>query len=125
MADVVVLVGTRKGLFVLQSDEARRDWELRGPYCEGWPIFHAIYDRDAGTILAAYAVGASYGYSLLWAFIPMTISLIVVQEMCVRMGVVTGQGLADLIRECFSVCVAREIASNTQVFGSDLFYLRL
>jgi hypothetical protein len=55
MADVLVLVGTRKGLFILESDEARRDWELRGPYCEGWPIFHAIYDRDSDTILAAAA----------------------------------------------------------------------
>jgi Mn2+/Fe2+ NRAMP family transporter len=44
-----------------------------------------------------------YGYTLLWTFIPMTISLIVVQEMCMRMGVVTGQGLADLIRENFGV----------------------
>jgi photosystem II stability/assembly factor-like uncharacterized protein len=55
MADVMVLVGTRKGLFILESDEARRDWEVRGPYCEGWPIFHAIYDRDTDTIFAAAA----------------------------------------------------------------------
>jgi photosystem II stability/assembly factor-like uncharacterized protein len=53
MPDVLVLVGTRKGLFVLQSDEQRRDWEVRGPFCEGWPIFHAIYDD--GTIYAAAA----------------------------------------------------------------------
>lgn len=54
--------------------------------------------------IATYSsAGAEYGYSLLWTFIPMTIFFIVAQEMCVRMGVVTGQGLADLIREQFGV----------------------
>ncbi|MEP6902915.1 MAG: divalent metal cation transporter, partial [Actinomycetota bacterium] len=47
--------------------------------------------------------GAEYGYTLLWSFIPMTICFIFAQEMCVRMGVITGQGLADLIREQFGV----------------------
>lgn len=59
--------------------------------------------NDASGIATYSSAGAGYGYSLLWAFIPMTISLIIVQEMCVRMGVVTGQGLADLIREQFGV----------------------
>lgn len=59
--------------------------------------------NDASGIATYSSAGATYGYSLLWTFIPMTISLIVVQEMCVRMGVVTGQGLADLIREQFGV----------------------
>lgn len=59
--------------------------------------------NDASGIATYSSAGAAYGYSLLWVFIPMTISLIVVQEMCVRMGVVTGQGLADLIREQFGV----------------------
>ncbi len=59
--------------------------------------------NDASGIATYSSAGAAYGYSLLWAFIPMTIGLIVVQEMCVRMGVVTGQGLADLIREQFGV----------------------
>jgi len=59
--------------------------------------------NDASGIATYSTVGASYGYSLLWAFLPMMISLIFVQEMCVRMGVVTGQGLADLIREQFGV----------------------
>lgn len=54
--------------------------------------------------IATYSsAGADYGYTLLWTFIPMTIFFIVAQEMCVRMGVVTGQGLADLIREQFGV----------------------
>lgn len=59
--------------------------------------------NDAGGIATYSSTGAAFGYTLLWAFIPMTISLIVVQEMCVRMGVVTGQGLADMIREQFGV----------------------
>jgi photosystem II stability/assembly factor-like uncharacterized protein len=54
MRTTVVIVGTRKGCFVLDSDD-RRDWRMRGPFCEGWPVYHAIYDRDAGTILAAAA----------------------------------------------------------------------
>jgi photosystem II stability/assembly factor-like uncharacterized protein len=55
VSKTVVLVGTRKGCFVLESDEARRDWNLRGPYCEGWPVYHAIYDRESGAIYAAAA----------------------------------------------------------------------
>ncbi len=66
-------------------------------------IIAANAGNDAGGIATYSSAGAAYGYSLLWTFIPMTISLIVVQEMCMRMGVVTGQGLADLIREQFGV----------------------
>jgi photosystem II stability/assembly factor-like uncharacterized protein len=53
---VVVLVGTKKGLFIAESDAARRSWDLRGPYCEHWPINHAIMDPASGTI---YAGGGS------------------------------------------------------------------
>jgi photosystem II stability/assembly factor-like uncharacterized protein len=56
MSKTVLLVGTRKGLFLAESDAARRDWELRGPYCEHWPIYHAVHDPASGTI---YAAGAS------------------------------------------------------------------
>lgn len=66
-------------------------------------IIAANAGNDAGGIATYSSVGAGYGYTLLWAFFPMIVSLIVVQEMCVRMGVVTGQGLADLIRERFGV----------------------
>ncbi len=66
-------------------------------------IIAANAGNDASGIATYSSAGAGFGYSLLWAFIPMTISLIIVQEMCVRMGVVTGQGLADLIREQFGV----------------------
>ncbi|HQU86337.1 MAG TPA: Nramp family divalent metal transporter [Pyrinomonadaceae bacterium] len=66
-------------------------------------IIAANAGNDASGIATYSTAGASYGYTLLWTFIPMTISLIIVQEMCVRMGVVTGKGLADLIREQFGV----------------------
>lgn len=59
--------------------------------------------NDAGGIATFASVGADYGYSLLWVLIPITISLGIVQEMCARMGAVTGKGLADLIREQFGV----------------------
>lgn len=59
--------------------------------------------NDAGGIATYASAGATYGYKLLWAFIPITVSLGLVQEMCARMGVVTGKGLADLIREQFGV----------------------
>jgi len=55
MPKTVLLVGTRKGCFLLTSDADRRDWEVKGPYCEGWPIYHAVYDRAGGTIYAAAA----------------------------------------------------------------------
>ena len=66
-------------------------------------IIAANAGNDASGIATYSTAGAAYGYTLLWAFIPMTISLIAVQEMCVRMGVITGKGLADLIREQFGV----------------------
>ena len=62
-------------------------------------IITANVDNDAGGIYTYSVAGAAYGYSLLWTLIPITIALIVVQEMVARMGVVTGKGLADLIRE--------------------------
>jgi len=59
----------------------------------------ANVDNDAGGILTYSQAGAQFGHSLLWTMIPITIALIVVQEMCARMGAVTGKGLSDLIRE--------------------------
>lgn len=63
----------------------------------------ANVDNDAGGIATYSIAGASYGYSLLWILIPVTIALIVVQEMSARMGAVTGKGLASLIRENYGV----------------------
>src|SRR6204780_2844565 len=61
----------------------------------------ANVDNDAGGIWTYSVAGAQFGYSLLWTMIPITIALVVVQEMSGRMGAVTGKGLSDLIREEF------------------------
>jgi len=63
----------------------------------------ANVDNDAGGILTYSQAGAQFGHLLLWTMIPITVSLIVVQEMCARMGAVTGKGLSDLIREEFGL----------------------
>ncbi len=62
-------------------------------------IITANVDNDAGGITTYSLAGSQFGYSLLWTFIPMIIALAVIQEMGVRMGIVSGKGLADLIRE--------------------------
>ncbi len=66
-------------------------------------IISASSGNEVSGIATYSTAGTDYGYTLLWTFIPMTVFFIVAQEMCVRMGVVTGQGLADLIREQFGV----------------------
>jgi len=66
-------------------------------------IITGSVDNDAGGITTYSVAGAIYGYKLLWTLIPAFIALVVVQEMNARMGVVTGKGLADLIRENFGV----------------------
>ncbi|HEX3967311.1 MAG TPA: Nramp family divalent metal transporter [Edaphobacter sp.] len=71
--------------------------------CLGPGFITANVDNDAGGILTYSQAGAQFGYTLLWTMIPITIALIVVQEMCARMGVVTGKGLSDLIREEFGL----------------------
>ena len=63
----------------------------------------ANVDNDSGGIFTYSQAGAQYGYSLLWTMLPITLALIVVQEMCARMGAVTGKGLSDLIREEFGL----------------------
>ena len=55
MSRTLLLVGTRKGLFMLESDADRRKWSMRGPYCEGWPVYHAVHDGTDGSIYAAAA----------------------------------------------------------------------
>jgi Mn2+/Fe2+ NRAMP family transporter len=62
-------------------------------------IITSVVDNDAPGIATYSVAGASFGYKLLWTLIPMTVLLIIVQEMAARMGVVTGKGLGDLIRE--------------------------
>ncbi len=61
----------------------------------------ANVDNDAGGIWTYSSAGAQFGHLLLWTMIPITLALIVVQEMTARMGAVTGKGLSDLIREEF------------------------
>ena len=91
---------------VVRQRRARRVWmrqllillSVIGP-----GLITANVDNDATGIFGYSQAGATYGYNLLWAVVLVTISLGVVQEMVARMGVVTGKGLADLIRERFGV----------------------
>jgi photosystem II stability/assembly factor-like uncharacterized protein len=55
MPRTLLLVGTRKGCFLLESDTDRRAWSVRGPFCENWPVYHAVHDRSTGAIYAAAA----------------------------------------------------------------------
>ena len=64
-------------------------------------IITSNVDNDAGGIATYTQAGSAYGYTLLWSLVPMTIALYVTMEMCARMGVITGKGLSDLIREEF------------------------
>jgi NRAMP (natural resistance-associated macrophage protein)-like metal ion transporter len=66
-------------------------------------IITANVDNDAGGITTYSQAGAHFGLATLWIFIPMTVALILIQEMVNRMGVVTGKGLSDLVRERFGV----------------------
>ncbi len=66
-------------------------------------IITANVDNDAGGITTYSVSGANYGYSLLWMMPLVAVALIIVQEMSARLGVVTGKGLADLIRERMGV----------------------
>ena len=68
-------------------------------------LITANVDNDAGGITTYSVAGSQFGYSILWTLIPITFLLILVQEMCARMGAVTGKGLADLIRENFGIKV--------------------
>src|SRR5215831_5641541 len=63
----------------------------------------AVVDNDAGGIITYSDAGARFGYLPLWTLIPITLLLIITQEMCSRMGAVTGKGLSDLIREEFGL----------------------
>src|ERR1035437_5257004 len=63
----------------------------------------AVVDNDSGGIFTYSAAGARYGYLPLWTLLPITLVLIITQEMCSRMGAVTGKGLSDLIRDEFGL----------------------
>jgi len=55
MSKVMLLVGTRKGCFVIDGNGDGRDWTVRGPFCEGWPVYHAVFDHESNTMYAAAA----------------------------------------------------------------------
>ena len=93
----------RRGAQGVRSTVARRKRLLAYIAILGPGMITANAGNDAGGIATFASVGADFGYSLLWLLIPITISLGIVQEMCARMGAVTGKGLADLIRERFGV----------------------
>ena len=69
-------------------------------------IITANIDNDASGITTYSVAGARFGYGLLWTLIPTTIALVVIQEMIARMGIITGKGLSDLIREKYGVKTA-------------------
>ena len=69
-------------------------------------IITANIDNDASGITTYSVAGARFGYSLLWTLIPTTIALVVIQEMIARMGIITGKGLSDLIREKYGIKTA-------------------
>jgi NRAMP (natural resistance-associated macrophage protein)-like metal ion transporter len=86
-----------------------RGWAIRlGAFAAllGPGLISAIAGDDAGGIATYAAVGAKYGYQLLWSLVIITVSLAVVQEMTARLTVVSGKGLSDLIREQFGVRIA-------------------
>jgi len=85
------------------SSSRRSLWRTVGLFfiLMGPGIITSNVDNDAGGITTYSLAGAEYGLRLIWSLIPIMIVLIVVQEMCARMGVVTGKGLSDLIREKF------------------------
>jgi len=84
----------------------------------------AMVDNDAGGIYTYSQAGARWGYLPLWTLIPITVLLVVTQEMCSRMGAVTGKGLSDLIREefglrvTFFVMTALVLANLTNVMAN-------
>jgi Mn2+/Fe2+ NRAMP family transporter len=85
------------------STSRRSLWRTIGLFfiLMGPGIITSNVDNDAGGITTYSLAGAQFGLKLIWSLIPIMIALIVIQEMCARMGVVTGKGLSDLIREKF------------------------
>ena len=83
-----------------------KEWRLRIALVlavVGPGFITANVDNDAGGIATYSVAGAQFGYALLWTMIPITMALVIVQEMSARMGAVTGKGLSDLIREEFGL----------------------
>jgi Mn2+/Fe2+ NRAMP family transporter len=98
-----ILRRSAQGVSTVRRTVARRPRLLTYLAVIGPGVITAAAGNDAGGIATFASVGADYGYRLLWILIPLTIALGIVQEMCARMGAVTGKGLSDLIRERFGV----------------------
>ncbi len=94
--------GQKKQRF-LDAFSGKGFWRSLGIFLAliGPGIITSNVDNDAGGITTYSLAGAQYGLSLLWTLIPITVALIIIQEMCARMGVISGKGLSDLIRERF------------------------
>ena len=92
---------------MLQNVLPKRTWRSLGIFLAllGPGIITSNVDNDAGGITTYSLAGSEFGLSLLWTLIPITLVLILIQEMCARMGVVSGKGLSDLIRERFGAKV--------------------
>jgi Mn2+/Fe2+ NRAMP family transporter len=126
----------------LAFSSGRSLWKTIGLFfiLMGPGIITSNVDNDAGGITTYSLAGAQYGLKLVWSLIPIMISLIVVQEMCSRMGVVTGKGLSDLIREKFGAKITfylmigmfitnmgnvisefAGVAAGMEIFGVDKF----
>jgi len=90
------------------SGSIRSMWRMVGLFLilAGPGIITSNVDNDAGGITTYSLTGANFGLKLIWTLIPIMIALIIIQEMCARMGVVTGKGLSDLIREKFGAKIA-------------------
>ena len=131
----------RRGTLRVRRAVARRTGLLAYLAVLGPGIIAANAGNDASGIASYSTVGARYGYTILWVLVPIGLSLGLVQGMCARMGVVTGKGLADLIREQFGVrwtavvmlallvanggVIVSEfvgIAAATELFGISRFY---
>jgi NRAMP (natural resistance-associated macrophage protein)-like metal ion transporter len=98
-----ILRRSAQGVSTVRRTVARRPRLLTYMAIIGPGVITAAAGNDAGGIATFASVGADYGYRLLWVLLPLTIALGIVQEMCARMGAVTGKGLSDLIREKFGV----------------------
>jgi NRAMP (natural resistance-associated macrophage protein)-like metal ion transporter len=92
---------------LLRNAFPKRTWRSFGIFFAliGPGIITSNVDNDAGGITTYSLAGSEFGLSLLWTLIPITLVLILIQEMCARMGVVSGKGLSDLIRERFGAKV--------------------
>jgi NRAMP (natural resistance-associated macrophage protein)-like metal ion transporter len=100
----IVSAETRKGTGTLSLSRSRRRsrWliylTILGP-----GLVAASAGNDAGGIYTYSTMGSQFGYSMLWVMVVLTVGMGIVQEMCARMGAVTGKGLSDLIRENFPI----------------------